>query len=71
MAGSLFADDFCRGLGAVISLKFAFEGANVAINYVTSRQRAEVIAEQIKKEYGGKVVLVQGVSETALHHEHE
>ena len=51
----------CRGLGEIISLKFAHEGANVAINYVTSLSRAEVVAEKIKKEYGVKVILIQGV----------
>lgn len=44
-------------------MKFAQEGANVAINYVTNRQRAEAVAKKIEREYGGKVALIQGVSE--------
>jgi NAD(P)-dependent dehydrogenase (short-subunit alcohol dehydrogenase family) len=48
-----------RGLGAVICEKFAAEGANVAINYVSSAKAAEELAEKLKSTYGVKVVTYQ------------
>jgi 3-oxoacyl-(acyl-carrier-protein) reductase len=38
-----------RGIGRAISLALAREGADVALNYFTSREPAEEVAEQIRK----------------------
>lgn len=38
-----------RGIGRAISLALAQEGADVALNYFTSREPAEEVAEQIRK----------------------
>ncbi|KAK5051373.1 hypothetical protein LTR84_003025 [Exophiala bonariae] len=48
-----------RGLGALLAEKFAAEGANVVVNYVASKDRAEEVAEKIKKEYGIKAHVIQ------------
>ena len=50
------------GLGALIAQKFAGEGSNVAINYVSNGTRAHETAEKIEREFGVKVVVIQGVS---------
>ncbi|TAQ85006.1 hypothetical protein B7494_g6675 [Chlorociboria aeruginascens] len=49
-----------RGLGEVVSLKFAQEGCNIAINYVSSAFKAEELAAKIEKEHGVKAVMIQG-----------
>ncbi|KAL4944234.1 hypothetical protein BDV06DRAFT_112921 [Aspergillus oleicola] len=49
-----------RGLGAVVAQKFAAEGSNVAINYFSSKDAAEKLAEEIRGKYAVKVVLIQG-----------
>ncbi|KAF2840560.1 NAD(P)-binding protein [Patellaria atrata CBS 101060] len=50
-----------RGLGAAIALKFAREGANVAINYYSRVDAAEDVARKIKAECEGvKTVVIQG-----------
>ena len=51
-----------RGLGALICEKFAAEGCNVAINYNSSREKAEQVAAKIEKEYGIRSLVVPGVS---------
>lgn len=51
----------CRGLGALVAEKFAAEGCNIAINYVSNSERAEQTAKKIEKEYKAKTVIVQGV----------
>ena len=51
-----------RGLGAVVCEKFAAEGCNIAINYVSNEERAKQTAEKIEKECSVKTVLIQGVS---------
>lgn len=38
-----------RGIGQAISLAFAEMGANIVINYVKSKDRAEILVEKIKK----------------------
>jgi 3-oxoacyl-(acyl-carrier-protein) reductase len=38
-----------RGIGRAISLALAHEGADVALNYFTSREPAEEVADQIRK----------------------
>ena len=53
--------DGCRGLGALVAEKFAAEGCSIAINYVSNVERAKETAEKLEKEYGVKVVVVQGV----------
>lgn len=54
-------DTVNRGLGEVICLKFAREGCNIAINYMSSADRAQDLAKKIESESGVKVALVQGV----------
>jgi len=49
-----------RGLGALVAEKFAAEGCSIAINYVSNVERAKETAEKLEKEYGVKVVVVQG-----------
>jgi NAD(P)-dependent dehydrogenase (short-subunit alcohol dehydrogenase family) len=51
-----------RGLGEIICIKFAKEGCNIALNYLAAAERARQLAEKIEKEYGVKVVVIQGVS---------
>ncbi|ODH44287.1 hypothetical protein ACO22_00907 [Paracoccidioides brasiliensis] len=48
-----------RGLGALVAKKFAAEGSNIAINYVSNEARAKGTAEELEKKYNAKVVLVQ------------
>ncbi|PGH07845.1 hypothetical protein GX51_01555 [Blastomyces parvus] len=48
-----------RGLGALVAEKFAAEGSNIALNYVSNEARAKETAEKLEKEYNAKVVLVQ------------
>jgi len=50
-----------RGLGALICEKFAAEGSNVAVNYVSSKDRADQVAEKCTKEFGVKAVIIQAV----------
>ncbi|KAI9753724.1 MAG: hypothetical protein M4579_005015 [Chaenotheca gracillima] len=51
-----------RGLGALIAEKFAVEGCNVAINYVSSEERAKETAKQSIAAGDGKIkaVTIQG-----------
>ncbi|TGO27484.1 hypothetical protein BPAE_0041g00350 [Botrytis paeoniae] len=49
-----------RGLGEVISLKFAAEGCNVAINYVSSGEKAQEMKEKMEREWGIKVICLMG-----------
>ncbi|UKZ81752.1 hypothetical protein TrVFT333_009524 [Trichoderma virens FT-333] len=51
-----------RGLGAVICKKFAEEGANVAINYVSNADAAQEVADSLK-EYPVKTFIIQGDAE--------
>jgi hypothetical protein len=46
----------------VICIKFAREGAHVAINYMSSEGRARGLAAKIEKEHGVKAIIIQGVS---------
>lgn len=48
-----------RHLGAQIVEAFAEKGANVAINYRSSRGEAEALAERLTAEYGGTHIAVQ------------
>ncbi|OQE82076.1 hypothetical protein PENNAL_c0038G05233 [Penicillium nalgiovense] len=49
-----------RGLGALAAEKFASEGSNVAINYMSSKEIADKLASDIASKYGVKTVVVQG-----------
>jgi len=50
-----------RGLGAIVAAKFAAEGSNVAINYMSSKETAEKVAGDIASKYNVKTVVIQGV----------
>ncbi|KAL6901149.1 hypothetical protein GGI43DRAFT_404134 [Trichoderma evansii] len=52
-----------RGLGAVICKKFAEEGANVAINYVSDSAAAQKLADALTKDYSSKIFVIQGDAE--------
>lgn len=47
-----------RGLGALICEKFAAQGANVAVNYASSKDRAEEVAKKVEA-HGAKAVCIQ------------
>jgi 3-oxoacyl-[acyl-carrier protein] reductase len=47
-----------KGIGAAIAKQFASEGASVVVNYATSREGADRVVSEIKKN-GGKAVAVQ------------
>lgn len=47
-----------RGLGAVISEKFALEGANVAINYANDKTAADELVQKLKA-HGTKIVALK------------
>lgn len=47
--------------GALICLKFAEEGCNVAINYNSSPDRAKDVAKKVEEDHGMKAVTIQGV----------
>lgn len=50
-----------RGLGALVATKFAAEGCQVAINYVSNLERAKETAEHINAAFQAKTVIIQGV----------
>lgn len=52
---------WCRGLGAVVAEKFAAEGSNIVINYVSNKEAADQVTAKIEKEHKVKVAVVQGV----------
>lgn len=47
------------GLGASISKQLAAEGVNLAINYSSSKERAEALAADLRDQYKVKVVVIQ------------
>ncbi|PLB41766.1 SDR family NAD(P)-dependent oxidoreductase [Aspergillus candidus] len=49
-----------RGLGAVVARKYAAEGCNVAINYVSSKDAAEELVADVREQYGVKAIAIQG-----------
>jgi NAD(P)-dependent dehydrogenase (short-subunit alcohol dehydrogenase family) len=49
-----------RGLGALICEKFAHEGANVMVNYVSAEDRAQQVVETCEK-LGVKAFAIKGV----------
>lgn len=46
--------------------KYAAEGCNVAINYLSSKDVAEELASSLRTQYGVNAVTVQGVSHARL-----
>ena len=50
-----------RGLGALVAKKFAAEGCQVAINYVSNLERAKETAEHVYMAFKTKTVIIQGV----------
>lgn len=50
-----------RGLGALVAKKFAAEGCQVAINYVSNFERAKETAEHVDRAFKTKTVIIQGV----------
>lgn len=47
-----------RGLGALICEKFAAEGANVVVNYASSKERAEEVAKKVES-HGVKAICIK------------
>ena len=47
-----------KGIGAAIAKQLASEGASVVVNYSSSKEGADRVVAEIKKE-GGKAVAVQ------------
>jgi len=47
-----------RGIGKAVALRFAREGAKVCVNCVTTRDKADAVAAEIKKA-GGEAIVVQ------------
>ena len=41
--------------------KFAAEGSNVAINYMSNKATADKVASEIASQYNVKTVVIQGV----------
>jgi hypothetical protein len=50
-----------RGLGALSAEKFASEGSNIAINYMSNKEVADKLALDIASKYKVKTVVIQGV----------
>lgn len=50
-----------RGLGALICNRFAAEGCNIAVNYVSNSEAALEIAHVLKRHHGIQTCAVQGV----------
>lgn len=58
-----------KGIGAAIAKQLAADGAQVVVNYATSRQGAEKVVSEIKQT-GGKAIAVGGsvANETDINH---
>lgn len=41
--------------------KFAGEGSNIAINYVSNKEAADQVASDLANKYNVKTIVVQGV----------
>jgi NAD(P)-dependent dehydrogenase (short-subunit alcohol dehydrogenase family) len=51
-----------RGLGALLAEKFAAEGCNIAVNYLSSEGQAKGVSEKVEAEWEVRTVVLQGVS---------
>ncbi|CAK4010954.1 Hypothetical predicted protein [Lecanosticta acicola] len=49
-----------RGLGAEVARKFAAEGCNIAINYVSSEAPAQALAQELQSTHNVKTITIQG-----------
>ncbi|EKM57374.1 uncharacterized protein PHACADRAFT_160861 [Phanerochaete carnosa HHB-10118-sp] len=49
-----------RGIGAAIAKRLAADGASVVINYVSSADVAQVLADEINEEGKGSAITIQG-----------
>ncbi|CAL5867664.1 uncharacterized protein PFLUO_LOCUS1883 [Penicillium psychrofluorescens] len=49
-----------RGLGALVAEKFASEGSNVAINYMSSKETADKVASDLATRHNVKTAVIQG-----------
>src|SRR5579872_6471529 len=54
-----------RGIGRAVALRFAREGAQVVVNCVAARDKAEAVAREIRDSGGIAVVVQADVSERA------
>ncbi|KAH8697048.1 short chain dehydrogenase [Talaromyces proteolyticus] len=48
-----------RGLGAFICERFAEEGCNVAVNYISNKERANQVAEKCRSKFGVNAVVLR------------
>lgn len=48
-----------RGIGKAICLAFAEEGAKVAVNYVSNKEKAEAVAAEIKEKYNTEAIAIK------------
>lgn len=48
-----------RGIGESISKEFAKKGYNIIINYVNSSEKAQILKQELEKEYNIKVLPIQ------------
>jgi hypothetical protein len=46
----------------LVAEKFAIEGSNIAINYVSNEKTAQEVAANLEKEFKVKTFIIQGVS---------
>lgn len=53
-------DNSCRGIGAEIARKFANEGCNIAINYVSSEAPAQALSKELQDKHNVKTTVIQG-----------
>src|SRR5262249_13127169 len=51
-----------RGIGRAIALRFAREGANVTVNCLRTLDKAEAVAEEIRRQGGRAIVVAADVS---------
>jgi len=49
-----------RGIGAEIVRKFAAEGCDIALNYLSSEDRANELAGQMREQYSVRTAVIQG-----------
>lgn len=55
-----------RGLGALLCERFAAEGCNIVVNYVSNESAAKELTEKLEKEYSVKSCIIQGVRDLAM-----